>query len=227
MNSHLKTRPSDSLKRRKTPRQSRSTCTVEAIFDACIQVLLDGGMDRLTTTRVAARAGVSIGSLYQYFANKQSLLAAVLERHLLRVIEAVEHACLACKNCDTDHMAATLVDAFVTAKLQDAAASRALYAIAAEVDGMQVVTRQTERAHVAVCSMLATAVDRQFTELPLIGFVLTSALVGPVQALLAANAPSQQVVAVRLQLKAMVSAYLRAAASPTTSAASRRGARSH
>ena len=70
---------------RKSPVQARSTVTVEAIYEATIQVLLSQGAERLTTTRVAERAGVSVGTLYQYFPNKQSLLFAVLEAHINRV----------------------------------------------------------------------------------------------------------------------------------------------
>src|ERR1700686_732667 len=77
---------------RKTPVQARSTVTVEAISEATIQVLLSHGTDRLTTTRVAERAGVSVGTLYQYDPNKQSLLFAVLQDHLDKVSAAVEAA---------------------------------------------------------------------------------------------------------------------------------------
>ena len=77
---------------RKTPVQARATVTVEAISEATVQVLLSRGTQRLTTTRVADRAGVSVGTLYQYFPNKQSLLFAVLEDHLERVTKEVEEA---------------------------------------------------------------------------------------------------------------------------------------
>src|SRR5580692_8818066 len=87
------THPQVSFEPRKTPIQARSTVTVEAIFEATIQVLLSRGADRLTTTRVAERAGVSVGTLYQYYPNKQSLLFAVLENHLSRVATRVEAAC--------------------------------------------------------------------------------------------------------------------------------------
>src|ERR1035438_7897796 len=87
------TQPQIALEPRKTPVQARSTVTVEAIYEATFQVLLAVGPDGLTTTRVAERAGVSVGTLYQYFPNKQSLLLSALEKHLDRVVSAVELAC--------------------------------------------------------------------------------------------------------------------------------------
>src|SRR5215471_4701662 len=78
---------------RKTPVQARATVTVGAISEATIQVLLRQGAHRLTTTRVAERAGVSVGTLYQYYPNKESLLFAVLADHLDRVAAAVDAAC--------------------------------------------------------------------------------------------------------------------------------------
>ena len=70
------------LEPRKSPVQARSTASVHAILEATIQVLLKVGKERLTTTRVASRAGVSVGTLYQYFPNKSALLQAALKRHL-------------------------------------------------------------------------------------------------------------------------------------------------
>jgi len=55
------------LEPRKSPVQARSATSVKAILEATIQILLDIGKERLTTTRVASRAGVSVGTLYQYF----------------------------------------------------------------------------------------------------------------------------------------------------------------
>src|SRR5215471_18666867 len=77
---------------RKTPVQARATVTVEAIFEATIQVLLSPGAERLTTTRGANRAGVSVGTLYQYYPNRQSLLFAVFEDHMDKASRAVEAA---------------------------------------------------------------------------------------------------------------------------------------
>ncbi|WP_143434375.1 TetR family transcriptional regulator [Hydrogenophaga sp. H7] len=61
-----------SLNPRRTPRQARSAFTLDAIFEATIQLLVADGMHRLTTTKVAERAGVSVGTMYQYFPHKEA-----------------------------------------------------------------------------------------------------------------------------------------------------------
>src|SRR5262245_11504629 len=68
------------VKPRKLPLQERSRATVDAIVIATTQLLLEQGYDSLTTAQVAARAGVSVGSLYQYFPNKAALATALVER---------------------------------------------------------------------------------------------------------------------------------------------------
>jgi AcrR family transcriptional regulator len=67
---------------RKAPRQERSRLTVEALLDAAAQVFERHGYAAGTTNRIAERAGVSIGSLYQYYPNKDAILVALVQRHL-------------------------------------------------------------------------------------------------------------------------------------------------
>ena len=67
---------------RKRPRQARSRATVDTVLEATARVLVKRGFDGLTTNLVAEAAGVSIGSLYQYFPNKAALVAALIEKHL-------------------------------------------------------------------------------------------------------------------------------------------------
>ncbi len=71
---------------RKTPIQARSQQTVDAIVDAMARVLVTEGYDRASTNRVAQVAGVSIGSLYQYFPSKEALVSALVERHNQKMI---------------------------------------------------------------------------------------------------------------------------------------------
>lgn len=67
---------------RRTPHQSRAQETVDAILGAARRILVKHGLAALTTNKVAELAGVSIGSLYQYFPNKDSLLAELQQRHM-------------------------------------------------------------------------------------------------------------------------------------------------
>lgn len=77
-------RPSRPTSARKRPSQARSQVTVEAILDAAAQVFEARGYAAGTTNRIAQRAGVSIGSLYEYFPNKDAIVVALAERELER-----------------------------------------------------------------------------------------------------------------------------------------------
>ncbi|HWU79037.1 MAG TPA: TetR family transcriptional regulator [Caulobacter sp.] len=70
----MTTHPSPRISSRKQPRQARSTELVAAILEAAVQVLAKEGAQRFTTARVAEKAGVSVGSVYQYFPNKAAIL---------------------------------------------------------------------------------------------------------------------------------------------------------
>ena len=77
---------------RKSASQERSRLTVDAIVEATARILVKEGYDRASTNKIAAAAGVSIGSLYQYFPSKEALVAAVIERHSQEVLEVMRKA---------------------------------------------------------------------------------------------------------------------------------------
>src|SRR5215813_10824980 len=74
---------------RKSACQERSRLTVDAILEATTRVLIKEGYDRASTNKIAAVAGVSIGSLYQYFPSKEALVAAVIDRHTHELTQVV------------------------------------------------------------------------------------------------------------------------------------------
>lgn len=74
------------LEPRKLPRQARARATFEAIVDACGQLLVSGSYDALTTNSISERAGVSIGTLYEYFPNRESIVAALAARACRRLV---------------------------------------------------------------------------------------------------------------------------------------------
>src|SRR5437016_4187678 len=67
---------------RKRPVQQRAVCTVEAILEAATYILVKHGWNKFTTNHVAARAGVNIASLYQYFPNKEAIVLELQRRHM-------------------------------------------------------------------------------------------------------------------------------------------------
>jgi AcrR family transcriptional regulator len=75
---------------RKLPQQDRSRVTVEAILEATTRILVEEGYDKANTNRIAERAGISIGSLYQYFPNKESLMTALMEQHAREMATLIE-----------------------------------------------------------------------------------------------------------------------------------------
>jgi AcrR family transcriptional regulator len=76
---------------RKRPSQARSRATVDTVLQATARVLVKRGFDGLTTNLVAETAGVSVGSVYQYFPNKEALVGALIENH----VERMTSLCLA------------------------------------------------------------------------------------------------------------------------------------
>jgi AcrR family transcriptional regulator len=75
---------------RKSASQKRSRATVDALLQATARILVREGFDKASTNRIAEVAGVSVGSLYQYFPSKEALVAAVIDRHNQEVMRAVQ-----------------------------------------------------------------------------------------------------------------------------------------
>ncbi len=213
----MPTQPQTTFEARKSPVQARSTASVSAILDATIQVLLRIGKEQLTTTRVAARAGVSVGTLYQYFPNKSALLQAVLERHLNDVTAAVEAVCLAQHGAPLRTMATALITRFLEAKMSDVKTSAALYAVSSDLDGARIARLKGLRTHKAIAGMLASSPVPLATDPELIATMLQGAMVGVSRRLLESPHPGQQFPRIREELIFLACSYLEARATASTS----------
>src|SRR4051812_13641023 len=84
--------PRDRTKARRAPRQERARASVDAIVTAAEQILVEEGFARATTNRIAARAGVNVALVYRYFAGKEAIVGALIERSAERTYEAVRSA---------------------------------------------------------------------------------------------------------------------------------------
>jgi len=198
------------LEPRKSPVQARSVASVDAILEATIQVLLSVGKERLTTTRVALRAGVSVGTLYQYFPNKSALLQAALIRHLNEVTTALERVCREQRGKTLKEMATAVINAFLKAKMRDAKTSVALHAVSSDVDGATIAKQKGLRSLKAIAGMLSTASEPLTKEPQLVASMLVSAMVGVSRRLLESDAPEKQFEGLRQELVFFARTYLEA-----------------
>jgi AcrR family transcriptional regulator len=112
-------------KPRKLPRQARSRASFEAILGGCARVLERGGYESLTTNAVAAAAGVGIGTLYDFFPNRDAVVLALAEERLARLGEEVKAGLAEAAALDT-HAA---LDLLIRRLVRTVAADRALYRV--------------------------------------------------------------------------------------------------
>ena len=207
--SHMKRPRTDPLKPRKKPRQRRSRVTIDSIFEAAIQVLLANGLEAVTTVQIAERAGVSVGSLYQYFPNKNALLAAVVRRHVGEVVDSTIAACRSVHGKNIRDMCAAMMSAFVDAKTRKPEVSRALYLPSAAVNADEIVREESIRCAEAVRDMLHTASDASFEHLPVVSRMLVGSIVAPTRAVIEAGGGRADFERLKLHLTALAVGYLK------------------
>ena len=199
----------ESLNPRKRPQQLRSRVTIDTIFEAAIQVLLANGLDRITTIQIAERAGVSVGSLYQYFPNKNALLAAIVKRHVGEVTDITIAACNSAHGKTIGEMCATMMSAFVDAKTRRPEVSRALYLPSAAVNADAIVKEQSGRCALAVHDMLITASDAKFSQPQVVSKFLIGSIIGPTRAVIEAGGNRDTFERLKLHLTALCVGYLK------------------
>lgn len=105
--------------RRRRPRQERSKATVEAILEAVTRILKADGASAVTTNRVATVAGVSVGTLYQYFSSKEAIFHALHEREFQRLVVRMRAALSATEGANLEVLTDAVIDAIVEARLAD------------------------------------------------------------------------------------------------------------
>ena len=162
-------------KTRRTPRQSRSEATVEAILEATFQLLEQGGADALTTNHIAERAGVSVGTLYQYFGGKQAILAALAQRRAAAARDRIAEIVMAGPEIGAVRR---IVRTLATAFEGSPATRRALLDALAQEGADDVVMRN----HLTFFDRIGGKSALGLELSPEAGFVLTHAVVGLLRA---------------------------------------------
>jgi AcrR family transcriptional regulator len=104
---------------RRVPQQRRARATVEAILDAAIRILKREGVAAITTNRVAEIAGVSVGSIYQYFPDKRAIFIALHRRHVEEIDRRLQRTLLAQAAAPLEALLESVVGAMVEAHSVD------------------------------------------------------------------------------------------------------------
>jgi len=135
--------------------QARARATVDAIVDAAARVLVRGGYGAFTTNRVAARAKVSVGSLYQYFPNKEALLAELKARHIAELERGLDAVMARAGDGPLGEIIAAVIEANVAAHLVDPALHRVLSTEVPQLGASDAATAFEQRAVKRVRALLA------------------------------------------------------------------------
>lgn len=161
---------------RKRPRQRRSKATVEAILEATARVLVEEGLDRASTNRIAEIAGVSIGSLYQYFPSKDALVMALLERHCERMLGLLLRSTVDLADAPLERAVATYVRAVIESHALAPKLHQVLILHAINL-GLEQVAEIEKQARAAVRAFLERRRDEILPDdLEMASYVLVSAV---------------------------------------------------
>ncbi len=162
---------------RKTPRQERSRVTVDAILEAAAQVFESRGYAAGTTNHIAERAGVSIGSLYQYFPDKESVANVLIERHMQEGAELF--ADVLGHVGQQPHSLATVLDHFVGAMVEMHAKNpRLQHVLLEEVphshEMHEAMRGEKRKAMVAVKMLLESSPEVRVTDLSAAAYIVVN-----------------------------------------------------
>ena len=168
---------------RKLPRQSRAAHTIEALLEAAVQIVTADGPRALTTTRVAKRSGFAVGTIYQYFANKDELMGAMVRRHVDHVVCFLEIACRDAQGERPEAMIDALANAFIAANAERLRELHAIHAVWAKIGRAALLYEGSARLHHATLEMISSVNEMCAEPQEMISHALASILIGMLHAL--------------------------------------------
>ena len=167
---------------RKRPQQARSRVLYDALVEATQRLLAAEGVDAVTTARVAELAGVSIGSLYQYFPSREALIAAVIDRKLEADLVELAPLAVALLSVDLDQAIAGIVEITIRYYRDETPLYRAMVAAMPDVDRVAHVRRALAGFDQATVAILRPHAARLVPDFEARAWVLREALIACVRA---------------------------------------------
>ncbi len=162
--------------------------TVKALLEATTHILLEDGIDALTTNRVAEVAGVSIGSLYQYFPNKASLVAALIDQHVSLEVETLAKWFADRTEPVDEPFIRGFINTFIQLHLDDLRLTKILHQQVSFLECRDALRQATDQFQALVFDILREKLQHQSVNiLHVKAFVITNAIDSLVQLALTEN----------------------------------------
>lgn len=173
----MKKQQKSQSKQQRTPKQQRAQFTVAAILEAATHVFSEKGLQKATTNEIAERAGVSIGSLYQYFPNKQSLIAALTQQHLTEMTEEITKGMEGSLELDLEQSVEQLVRLMIDAHSVNPDLHRVLIEDSKELLAESVIKDfETKLFNLAQGYLTLILGEQSSRDLNIVGFILMNSL---------------------------------------------------
>jgi AcrR family transcriptional regulator len=195
---------------RKKPRQDRSIATVDAILDATARVLCTTGYDRASTNRIALAAGVSVGSLYQYFPSKEALVAALATRHMSSMTGVVKTKLAEVATAPMPVAVRTIIAAMFEAHAVDPRLHKVLIEEVPRIGRLENVRAVEREVEMLVASLLESRKRelRKTTNVEAMALLLVTVVEAATHAAVIAELPPARAQAVADELTDLVLRYL-------------------
>ena len=195
---------------RKAPRQSRSRSVVEAILGAATERLSrSGDEEELTLQEVANRAGVGIGSLYDYFSDRRSILAALAVKSTEDNLRAFEALLESAHELPLDESVGRVVDFCFETYTSNKLIPRAVLKIAHSIGLMPTLAQSQTVFAESLATSLRKRQDVGVQDIGLAAWTITQAMMGVIQTLVWQDEPKHSQVELRAELVALFGAHLR------------------
>jgi AcrR family transcriptional regulator len=191
---------------------SRYNATAERIFEACLQIVMQDGREKLTLSRVQSASGISMPTISKYFPKRRALVQGLCEWQFSATARAIESVCLAQHGQPLRSMIRALVDACWTARFDRPGKSRVLFQLAGELDDCTLNARLARRVEHAATIMLEAASDASFDNPTLVSLTWVTVLFGMTKGIIERDLPLELLADTHQHVERMCLAYVESAA---------------
>ncbi|MGB8604981.1 TetR/AcrR family transcriptional regulator [Bradyrhizobium sp.] len=194
---------------RKSPNQARARATVTAILDATARILAEDGFEAVNTNRVAEVAGVSVGSLYQYFPNKGALVGAVAVRHTEATAAVIAAGVHAAADGDLPGLVKALIRSTIQAHAANPKLRRAIIEELPRIGRPARIAELKRGIHQSVVALLTARRSRiKVKDIPMAAFVIINTVEHLTHAAELASYSARDLAQLERELNDFILAYL-------------------